>query len=385
MMLQRQYHIPMKLENKTLVLTGGSSGIGLDLLRMLGRTNSIINLSRTAPPKDVTEAARDFVMADRAAGHVAEFVDTGVTVAGVRGQPQPGAEDVRAGSTLRTVSPRDVDNFDLFVLHDGVPFEVLRRTSVPIVVVIHGRPLACRDSGGWDFVATMAGLERVRRLVTLWPRHLAYWRVVVPEAKLRAIAAPPIDQTQFCPEGPRHDWEPRGAFNVLVADSWREIDPWEALHGALLAAKVIPGLRVHTYAIEPVGTPPQVPKAWDYVFRAMAAAGIQGEVSGRKPDMDRVYRAADLVLTPHVIATRIVGEALSCGAPVLGARGNEFAQFACSPSEPESVAEALEGAYRLWSSDRASLAHAVAEAARRFAPAGFSQALGAVYAEALAS
>lgn len=61
MMLQRQYHIPMKLENKTLVLTGGSSGIGLDLLRMLGRTNSIINLSRTAPPKDATEAARAFV------------------------------------------------------------------------------------------------------------------------------------------------------------------------------------------------------------------------------------------------------------------------------------------------------------------------------------
>jgi hypothetical protein len=49
------------------------------------------------------------------------------------------------------------------------------------------------------------------------------------------------------------------------------------------------------------------------------------------------------------------------------------------------VAEALEGAYRLWSSDRASLAHAVTEAARRFAPAGFSQVLGQVYAEALAS
>lgn len=42
----------MKLENKNIVLTGGSSGVGLDLLRTLSSANRIINLSRRAPPRD---------------------------------------------------------------------------------------------------------------------------------------------------------------------------------------------------------------------------------------------------------------------------------------------------------------------------------------------
>lgn len=42
----------MKLENKNIVLSGGSSGVGLELLRILSPDNRIINLSRRAPPKD---------------------------------------------------------------------------------------------------------------------------------------------------------------------------------------------------------------------------------------------------------------------------------------------------------------------------------------------
>ncbi|MEP3420942.1 MAG: SDR family NAD(P)-dependent oxidoreductase [Erythrobacter sp.] len=51
----------MKLENKTIVLTGGSSGVGLDLLRALGASNTVINLSRRAPSQDAAQSAPDFV------------------------------------------------------------------------------------------------------------------------------------------------------------------------------------------------------------------------------------------------------------------------------------------------------------------------------------
>ncbi len=47
----------MKLENKTIVLTGASSGIGLDLLRALGASNTVISLSRRAPPEETVQAA----------------------------------------------------------------------------------------------------------------------------------------------------------------------------------------------------------------------------------------------------------------------------------------------------------------------------------------
>ncbi len=54
----------MKLDNKIIVLTGGSSGVGLELLRILGAANTIINLSRTAPPGATASAARGFTQVE---------------------------------------------------------------------------------------------------------------------------------------------------------------------------------------------------------------------------------------------------------------------------------------------------------------------------------
>jgi uncharacterized oxidoreductase len=42
----------MNLSNKTIVLTGGSSGVGLNLLQRLASRNTVINLSRRSPDKD---------------------------------------------------------------------------------------------------------------------------------------------------------------------------------------------------------------------------------------------------------------------------------------------------------------------------------------------
>ena len=50
----------MKLENKTIVLTGASSGVGLDILRQIGPANRVIGLSRNAPPAEVVQAAQSY-------------------------------------------------------------------------------------------------------------------------------------------------------------------------------------------------------------------------------------------------------------------------------------------------------------------------------------
>ena len=50
----------MKLESKIIVLTGGSSGVGLDLLRRLIGRNTLINLSRSAPPNAEADGSAGF-------------------------------------------------------------------------------------------------------------------------------------------------------------------------------------------------------------------------------------------------------------------------------------------------------------------------------------
>lgn len=68
----------MKLDNKIIVLTGASSGVGLELLRRLGAANTVIGLSRSAPPQDAIQTARDFthIAADLAnAANVAHASD----------------------------------------------------------------------------------------------------------------------------------------------------------------------------------------------------------------------------------------------------------------------------------------------------------------------
>ena len=51
----------MVLTNKTIVLTGPSSGVGLELLRLLGARNTLIGLSRRAPPVEVSECSKDYL------------------------------------------------------------------------------------------------------------------------------------------------------------------------------------------------------------------------------------------------------------------------------------------------------------------------------------
>tara|TARA_R110000772_G_scaffold61838_7_gene139138 strand:- start:1618 stop:2355 length:738 start_codon:yes stop_codon:yes gene_type:complete len=50
----------MKLTNKIIVLTGGSSGVGLDILRHIVGDNMVINLSRTAPEGGKLPAGASF-------------------------------------------------------------------------------------------------------------------------------------------------------------------------------------------------------------------------------------------------------------------------------------------------------------------------------------
>ena len=254
--------------------------------------------------------------------------------------------------------------------------------EAPIVWLLHGRPLDCfrgeqnGQSKSYSLTAEIARWPRVRALVTLWKEHYEYWRVLIPEEKLVLIDSPPIDTKRFSLDAPIYQIpaERRGEINILIADSWRpDVDICELANSTLYAAKATPGVRVHFYAMEkPLGP-------WEHLVGVNGAyerAEVLGEVWERVQNMQCVYRAMDILLTPHVIGTRTLLEAVACGVYVIGARDNRWATATANPASAESVTEAVtEAVYRIRSEPEIR-----AMQARRICPlAKYARAINKVY------
>lgn len=289
------------------------------------------------------------VRADLLAGHGVELVDVGVTVGTTREPAQIGAVDDRGGFRLVTAPPSCLDWADVIVCHTGVPDAWVVRSQAPMVWILHGRPLAAfrleEQSRGalrsYSLYAEVAAWPRVRRLVSFWPEFAPYWQPLLPADKLVTLDYPACDGERFSPTGEAHEIPAvhRGRLNGLICDSQREdIDLFEILHGAIAASRRTPGLRWHLCGVEQRDGP------WGHLLDAMRRAGALGEVVGRIANIECMYRAVDLVLTPHRIVTRVISEALCCGTSIVAAQGCTVTPFTMRPDSPSSVADAVEEA-----------------------------------------
>ena len=107
---------------------------------------------------------------------------------------------------------------------------------------------------------------------------------------------------------------------------------------ALGAAKRLPGLKVHFYSVETVpGTEGHLAPCWSLLMSTLAHYGASGEINGRQPNLENVFRAVDFVMSPNRIVTRIIGEALACGVPVLAPRGCKVTPYQADIFDPEEV------------------------------------------------
>jgi glycosyltransferase involved in cell wall biosynthesis len=302
---------------------------------------------------------------------------------GLDGKRRIGATDARGNCHIRTVDYKAVAGFDLFVSHSDMPRAFLDTTEAPVVHVIHGRPLSSfrlsqRDPKApvYQLLSRWAQDPRYVRFVTLWPEHLPFWDVMIPEEKLVAVEAP-CDRDRFTRKGPVHDLRPCGDFNILIADLWRpDGDPYNIAHGML--ASTIKGLKVHFYGCN------TKPGPWEYIWRAMKRQGILGETKGMMQGFDRVLRSVDLVVTPHRIATRIVRESLSVGTPVVAPLGSRHGQVTYLFSDdPESIGTAVDRMASIMAQRPDDIAGMVEASASRFDLAVFGKAISKVYEEVL--
>ena len=304
----------------------------------------IVHVAPFAPGRcGLYESVRDLMRGEQLLGHDVVLVDSGVVGEG----SHYGARD---GHVLAE-PPGAALGADVLVTHTSPPDEVVRLArDVPRVHVIHGRPessFRLSQKGGpspvYDIYARWARDRVVDKWVTMWPEHLPYWSVLLPEDRLVSTSAPPCDLDRWSPDGPKHEWSPAGDQNVLVADTWRDdADPYHVVHGLILLAKRRPGLKVHVYAMQtPLGP-------WEHLLAALRKVGALGETKGMMRDIASRYRAADVVVTPHRIATRVVREAAACGATVVTGEpcdeqggGVNWGSVGCDPQDPRDVARAV--------------------------------------------
>lgn len=257
------------------------------------------------------ETTRDLVMGLRALGVDSRLVD-----------PFPETNPVKfSGAEDRGAPVADVawaKGADLLISHSGLNQE-LNDSGKPFVLAVHGRPRSSfliERNGGTAVVSYYARLntaKRLRAVVTFWPEHEAYLRVLMPDQNIQVV--PSCADLDYWSPGPR-GYEfggKKGRVNVVCSDAWRDdVDPYYPLNAYALWAREIKGAKLHVYA-----KPQKAHKVWDALLNRIDQDGNLGEVKGWVTGLRTVYRTADVVLTANDIDVRTVRESMGCGCPVV--------------------------------------------------------------------
>jgi len=297
------------------------------------------------------------VRADYEQGHEPFFVDAGAQLIDrpTREPPQIGAVDDRAGFRLVTCSPNVVNTCDIVMLHTGCDNQWLVWNQAPIIMVVHGTPIAAfrvEQKGpltSYSVYTVGSQWPRVKAMLYFWPEFRPYWDVVFPPEKAVVFDYPPIDRHRFNGDGesveiPRFQ---RGRYNGLICDSWREdSDILEILHGAMEASRRIQGLTWHIYAANAPFGP------YEFIFQKMRSHGWLGSVNGRIGNMEQLYRSFDFVLSGRRAISRIIAESLCCGTPVIADQGCSAATYTPDKEDPCEVADAIESLIHRLERDR---------------------------------
>lgn len=335
------------------------------------------------------EAARDMAVADFLSGHDSHVVDVGVTSGGVKAPAKIGAIDNRGGNKITAINPETVYDADVIIAHTGVPDNWIVQCQAPIIWVIHGRPAVCFSpeqfgrGHSYSLIAKLAQWPRVKAMLNFWPRHVKFWEPIIPKNKLVTFPVPPIDLKRFSIEGNIHDFGKLGGkFNVMICESWREdVDIYEMTHGAIEFAKINKDTKFHFWGMETQKGTAFLLKCWDLLIAELRKYDAVGELMPRRTDINEIYRAADLVLSPQKIVTRTIGEALACGTPVIAARECEYATYTASPDNPVSVCKALGEAMFDFKRNKAKIINRVKETAKMFSLMEYSKRINKLYEE----
>lgn len=288
--------------------------------------------------------ARDLVSSEIKFGLDAGFIDAGIVdpntpiVNGViTGYPKIVDKEM----AVRTTEwGRDAD---CYVRHSFIPVE-WQNKGKPLIMAMHGRPESSFRLEQQGILAAMStfykrGLDkRYLAFWCFWPEYIDIWKTIIPEEKLFYIPAP-VDLIYYNHNKPKRDLGTHsGSPNILIADIWREdITPFNMIFAAhKFQQKYCKTAKIHIVALQGKNL-----KAMSGILNGIKKDGALGSISYMTKDIIGWYRAADIFITPHVIATRTVREPLACGVPIVAGLGNKYTPYKANPMDTEAFAKAI--------------------------------------------
>jgi len=279
---------------------------------------------------------RDLILAERMQGIDAQFVDYTVEKGGALCS-KVGLFDDGVATISHDWAYREAD---IIVRHSAVPDPIVQ-VGTPIIMAMHGRP-------EYSFMQEHYGQNPVMKIITdheadqnytayltFWKEHLPFWSLVMPRRNIQYVPCP-VDLTRFCPDGKQFSsphWN--GRPNIIVADMWREdITPFSMIPAVDRFRTVYcREAKLHLF-----GLPPATKGFSAQLGTRLRSSGLVGEANTLVPFLDTVYRAADILVTPHRIATRVIREALASGCPVVAGTGCAYTPYTADPRDPETFA-----------------------------------------------
>lgn len=247
-----------------------------------------------------------------------------------------------------TVAPHSyIGNSDLFVSHSGLTPE-FDSSNAPRIHVAHGRPNSSYrlertgQTPIYSLYSKMVKDPRWKTMITLWPGYGQFWKLLFPK-----------DVREFSPFVDLNYWRyaksdfdfsgKKGEINVLIADIWRDDkDPFFSLNAFAVFAEKYPKAKLHIYGLDKNG------KGRDAILQHIADRGNLGDASGMVSNLLPIYSAADMVITPHRIATRVVRESLACGTNVVAGLHNPYTLYSADEENPKEFADVMEKSWLDW-------------------------------------
>jgi len=293
---------------------------------------------------------RDLILAERMQGIDAQFIDYNTDNSGAT-YSKVGLFDRDVVTVSHEWAYKEAD---ILVRHSMIP-EPIMQVGIPAIMTMHGRPeySYMQEHYGQNPVMKIMTNHEVDQnyaaYVTFWEEHLLFWNLMMPKRVMEYVPCP-VDLKRFNPDGSKFSslhWT--GTPNVMVADMWREdITPFSMIP----AMETFRRRYCNTAKLHLFGLPPANKGFSAQLGTRLRNSGLVGEANMLVPFLDTVYRSADILVTPHRIATRVIREALASGCPIVAGTGCKYTPYTADPRDPDTFAAAVDKCWRDIKEDR---------------------------------